>query len=229
MTLLAARQKIALCFHAFLLGAILGLAICSPAQAERADRDKPTNISYDHGVWDDLNQVYLFTGNVILTKGTILLRCDRLTVRQDPEGYDFATASMDAPGALVYFHQKREGFPDQYIEGVGERIEYDERNSDVKIFSHALVKRLDADVAQDEMRGDTIEYNSDSEKYHVEAGASGGRAHAIIAPPRPVTPGATGLPPNTQSTIQFPNAHPESPAPQLELKTTPSLKEKPNE
>ena len=208
--------------------AVIGLALCSGAHAERADRDKPTNISYDHGVWDDLHQVYLFTGNVVLTKGTILLRCDRLTVRQDPEGYDFATANMDSPGGLVYFHQKREGYADQYIEGVGQRIEYDEKNSDVKIFNHALVKRLEADVPQDEMRGDTIEYNSDTEKYQVEAGDSGGRAHAIIAPPRPILPNAA----NPAGTTSLPPAPTKSQGlgvPELDLKTSPSLKEKPHE
>ena len=206
----------------------ISLALSSGAHAERADRDKPTNISYDHGVWDDLHQVYVFTGNVVLTKGTILLRCDRLTVRQDPEGYDFATAQMDGPNGLVYFHQKREGYADQYIEGVGQRIEYDEKNSDIKIFNHALVKRLEDEVPQDEMRGDTIEYNSDTEKYQVEAGDSGGRAHAIIAPPRPVAQDGAH-PAGTKSTTPSPTKPRGLGAPELDLKASPSLKEKPNE
>jgi lipopolysaccharide export system protein LptA len=175
-------------FHRAAVAIAAIAALASPAAyAEKADHDKPTNIVYDRANWDDLKQVYVFTGNVILTKGTIVVRSDKLVVRIDPEGYDFGTATMDSPGRQVYFHQKREGYADQYIEGVGDRIEYDEKADEVKIFTKAVVKRLDSCGPQDEMRGDTIDYNSLTEIYHVESGKTGLPAHAIIAPAKPVT------------------------------------------
>jgi lipopolysaccharide export system protein LptA len=190
--------------------------LAGSANAEKADHDKPTNIVYDHANWDDLKQIYIFTGNVILTKGTILVRCDNLNVRQDPEGYDFAIATMDSTARQVFFRQKREGYADQYIEGVGDRIEYDEKKDEVTIFTRAVVKRLEAEVPQDEMRGDTIEYNSLTEKYHIESGSKGQQGHATFAPAKPApgaTPGAPGATPGTPgATPGTPGAQGTAPA-----------------
>jgi lipopolysaccharide export system protein LptA len=174
----------------------LGLSLSGSVLAEKADHDKPTNIVYDHAQWDDLKQIYIFTGNVILTKGTIIVRCDNLRVHQDPEGYDFAVATMDSPARQVFFRQRREGYPNQYIEGVGDKIEYDEKADNVTIFQRAIVKRLDSEVLQDDMHGDTITYNSLTEQYHIEGGGKGLQGHVSIAPakgnpaPAPATPGA---------------------------------------
>ena len=58
-------------------------------RAEKADRNKPMNVESDALRYDDLKQVSIFTGNVILTKGSILIRGSQIEVRQDPEGYQF--------------------------------------------------------------------------------------------------------------------------------------------
>ena len=58
--------------HACLAGL---LAFVTPlAQAERVDRDKPTVIDSDKLNHDDQRQITVFTGNVVLTKGTLTLR-----------------------------------------------------------------------------------------------------------------------------------------------------------
>ena len=57
------------------------------AHAERADRDKPMNIEADALRHDELKQTSVFTGNVVMTKGSIVLRGAQLDVRQDGEGY----------------------------------------------------------------------------------------------------------------------------------------------
>ena len=58
-----------------------------PAQAEKADRNKPMNIEADALRHDELKQTSVFTGRVVVTKGTIVLRGTRLDVRQDPDGF----------------------------------------------------------------------------------------------------------------------------------------------
>lgn len=187
------------------LGLLLWASLLPAAWAEKADHDKPTNILYDSSDFDDLHQIYVFRGHVVLTKGTILIRCDKLVVTRDPENYEYGTATMDEPGRLVYFHQKREGFADQYIEGVGERIEYDEKADLAKIFVKAVVRRLDGGELQDEIRGEMIQYNSLTEKYVVQSGGNGNRAHAEFAPaksnaPPPAAgtaPGSTSVPGST--------------------------------
>ena len=96
--------------------------------AERADRNKPMHLEADRGSIDDAKQISTFTGNVQLTQGTILIRCDKLIVAQDKEGFAHGTAT----GQLSSFRQKREGY-DEYVEGYGERIEYDSKSEVVDL------------------------------------------------------------------------------------------------
>jgi lipopolysaccharide export system protein LptA len=149
---------------ATLLVASIGILGGNPkAFAERADKEKPAVITADKNDIDELNNVQLYTGDVELTKGTIILRADQLTTKQDPEGYNFGVAVSTQPNKLAYFKQKREGV-DEYIEGRAERIEYDEKSDTVKLFNRAIVKRLAAGRDADEIRGDRIDYNTRTER-----------------------------------------------------------------
>ena len=162
-------------------------AFAMPALAERADKDKPANIEANKVAGDDLNQTQVYSGDVVLTKGTIILRADQLTTRQDPEGYNFGVAIATQAGKLAYFKQKREGV-DEYIEGQAERIEYDEKSDTIRLFNRAIVKRLAAGREADEIRGDRIDYNSRTEIYNAQSNASAssggkdGRVRVVIQP-----------------------------------------------
>lgn len=70
-----------------LLVALPLVGIAPLAHAERADKDKPLNIEADNMTYDDLKQVNIFTGHVVATKGTIVIKADRVEVTQDPQGY----------------------------------------------------------------------------------------------------------------------------------------------
>ena len=93
--------KMSRCF-ALLLMTLFGLA--QPAQAEKADRSKPLHAESDAMRHDELKQRTLFTGNVVMTKGTILLRAERVEVTQTPDGFQQASAQ-----ALVMVANEREG------------------------------------------------------------------------------------------------------------------------
>ena len=92
--------------------------------------------------YDDLKQSSVFTGNVVITKGTTVIRGGQVDVSQDPEGYQQALV-IAAPGKLAYYRKKRDGV-DEYIEGEGDRIEYDGRADIVKFIKHAVVRRFRA-------------------------------------------------------------------------------------
>jgi lipopolysaccharide export system protein LptA len=98
------------------------LTLAAGARAEKADREKPINLEADRVSVDDAKQIATFEGNVVLTQGTMVIRGDRMVVRQDNEGFKSGTTW----GNLAYFRQKRDGF-DEFIEGWAERIEYDGR------------------------------------------------------------------------------------------------------
>jgi lipopolysaccharide export system protein LptA len=92
-------------------------ALTSQAWAEKADRNKPMNVEADVLRYDDLQQTTVFSGKVVLTKGSITIRGARLEVRQDAEGYQYGTVTGSAADP-AFFRQKREGV-DEFIEGRG--------------------------------------------------------------------------------------------------------------
>ncbi|RDT04902.1 lipopolysaccharide transport periplasmic protein LptA, partial [Burkholderia contaminans] len=110
------------------------------AHAEKADQSKPINVEADNLTYDDLKQVTVATGNVVITKGTIIIKGDRVEVRQDPEGYQYAT-SFGSGKKHATFRQKREGL-DEYIDGDAERIDYDGKQDLTTLTTAATGRRL---------------------------------------------------------------------------------------
>jgi lipopolysaccharide export system protein LptA len=180
----------------------LGVAgFVSAAQAEKADRTKPMNIEADAMRYDDLKQTSVFTGNVVVTKGTIIIRGTRIDVRQDPEGYQYGVVTA-APGKLAYFKQKRDAGPDEWIEGESEVIEYDSRADNVKFIRRAVMRRLVGATPNDESSGPLIVYDQSNDTFTVNgsplppnAGVAtqpGGRVKAILTPKAAASAPAAG-------------------------------------
>ena len=94
--------------------------------AERADRDKPLQLEANRISIDDAQKVQVLEGDVVLIKGTMVLRADRVVVTEDQFGFQKGTAYGGKDG-LARIRQKREGV-DEYIEGEAERIEYNTNN-----------------------------------------------------------------------------------------------------
>ncbi len=136
----------------------LAAALVGAAHAERADRDKPVNIEADRMLADDARQTVEFEGRVVMTQGTFTLRADRITVRQDKDGFQFGVAV----GSPATFREKRDG-ADEWIEGQAMRIEYDGRAQRVELFDRARVAR-----DKDEVRGNYISYDQRAEVYRVQ-------------------------------------------------------------
>ena len=83
-------------------------------QAEQADRQKPMNVEADSLRFDDAKQTSQFTGNVVVTQGTLTMRADRMDVRQDAAGEQFGVAH-GTKSKRAFFRQKRDGV-DEYID-----------------------------------------------------------------------------------------------------------------
>ncbi|HTO51583.1 MAG TPA: lipopolysaccharide transport periplasmic protein LptA, partial [Burkholderiales bacterium] len=139
--------------RAALVVIVLAALAAAPVRAERADRDKPLNVEADRMLADDGKQTVVFEGRVVLTQGTFVLRADKLTVRQDKEGFQ----SGVAVGSPATFRQKRDGV-DEWIDGEALRIEYDGKVERVELFDKARVSR-----DKDEVRGNYISYDTRSE------------------------------------------------------------------
>jgi lipopolysaccharide export system protein LptA len=159
-------------------------AAAAPAWAERADRAQPMNVEADALRYDDLRQTSVFTGRVVLTKGTIVIRGARVDVRQDAEGYQYGVVTAE-PGKRAFFRQKREAV-DEYIEGEGEVIEYDGKADRVKFIRRAEMRRYRGATLADEMAGSLITYENLTDVFTVDGGPTsptpGGRIRAVLAP-----------------------------------------------
>lgn len=159
----------------------LGLALFFPAHAERADRDKPMLLEANKVTIDDAKKLQILEGDVILSKGTLVLRAEKIIISEDSYGFQRGTAFSSKNG-LARFRQKREG-KDEYVEGQAERIEYNSRTEVAELFHRAWAKSGD-----DEIRGDYIWYDAVSEKYMASAGERRSanepqpRVRAIIQP-----------------------------------------------
>ena len=162
-----------------LLAALLTMATFN-SQAERADKDKPIDLEADNVIVNDAKKTSTYTGNVILTQGTLMRRGDKLVVVEDIHGFQHSTSY----GNPTTFRQRMEG-KNEYMEGSAQRIEYDGRMDKVKLYTKAWVKR-----GEDIVHGDYIMYDATAEYAEVIGGGSQaatpatptGRVRAIIQP-----------------------------------------------
>ncbi|WP_066259707.1 lipopolysaccharide transport periplasmic protein LptA [Hydrogenophaga flava] len=167
--------------------AVIGLMLPLLAQAEKADKDKPMNVEADALRYEEARQTSVFTGNVLITKGTILMRGAKLDVRQDPQGNQYGLL-LGTPEKAGFFRQKREGL-EEWIEGEGDRIEYDSKAQTVLFTGRAVLRRYRGTLLNDVSEGTEILYNSLTEVFTVKGGDTSktaanpaGRVRAMLTP-----------------------------------------------
>ena len=64
---------------------LLGASLSGHVMAEAADRDKPIELEADSVIVNDAKKTSTYSGNVILTQGTLVIRADKLVVREDKD------------------------------------------------------------------------------------------------------------------------------------------------
>jgi lipopolysaccharide export system protein LptA len=161
------------------------------AFAEKADRDKPMNVEADTLKHDDQQQLTIFTGKVVMNKGTLVLKAARMEVKQDNQGNQIAKLWAD-PGERIFFRQKREGL-DEYTEGEAESAIYNSQADTLTLTQRAELRLLRGSLVADRIQGQQILVNNNTEVFTVDgkpsaAGSSSGpqRVKATITP-RPKT------------------------------------------
>lgn len=166
---------------AALPAAILLLAAI-PAHAEKADKGQPMHIESNRMSSDDTKRMSIFEGSVVVTKGTIVVRADRIVVYQDAEGFQISTAT----GKPVRFRQKgdpKDGKEGVWTDGEALEIKIDDRKESIELFQRARVTR-----DQDVVNGDYIFLDQRTDFFSVSAAkdaaptAPEGRVKAVIQP-----------------------------------------------
>jgi lipopolysaccharide export system protein LptA len=178
-------------FHAAMRNALIPLLAAAAllgaggALAERADRNKPLAVEADSPSKLDLQkQIVTFNGNVVVTKGTLQIRADRIEVRET--GNSHAAVATGTAAQPATFRQKRDGV-DEWIEGRADRLEYDGRSDTVRFVGNAQIRRMRGGSVADEVSGGLITYDNAAEVFSVTggsaaAGTPGGRVRAVLVP-----------------------------------------------
>jgi lipopolysaccharide export system protein LptA len=175
-------RQVLRCAPAASLAAMLLLSPAFPALAEKADKEKPTNIESNRMSSDETKRMSMFEGNVVLTKGTVVVRADRIVVHQDADGFQLATAT----GKPVRFRQKgdpKDGKEGVWTDGEALEIRIDDRNERIEMFQRARVTR-----DQDVVNGEYIFLDQRTDFFSVSAAKDAaptspeGRVKAVIQP-----------------------------------------------
>lgn len=197
------RRWVGLC----LLCAVFGAHAQAPTPSAPVvlDRDQPMNAESDELRYDDVRKTNVFTGNVVITKGSIVIRGHRVEVRQDEAGNQFGTIES-GPKHTAFFRQQRQGL-NEWIEGEAVRIDYDSAAGTVVLNGQAVMRRLKGNQVNDESQGDVITYNSNTDEFKVKGTAAKDRAPPgrvrLLLTPEPkhgsgVVSGPATLKPSTQ-------------------------------
>lgn len=170
--------------HATLAMAVL-MGAAAMARAEKADQFKPLNIASDQGGRVDMaRQRTEFSGNVVLSKGSLLLKAERIDVRETGDGY-FQAYANGQTGKQVSFRQARD-VPGEAVEGFADQVEYDTRSDTVRFIGNAVVHRTVGNSVADEVSGAVIVYDNRSEVFTLDGGKTSphptGRVRVVIMP-----------------------------------------------
>jgi len=168
-----------------LLAGLCSAVFVGTAQAEKADRQKKLVIAANQGGTIDLvKQSTEFIGDVVLTKGTMLLRAEKVDVRETSDGYFHAYASGQT-GKQVSFRQARD-VPGEAIEGSADQVEYDTRADTVRFVGNAVVRRTQGTQVATEVTGAVIVFDNRSEVFTVDGGPASpqptGRVRMVLMP-----------------------------------------------
>jgi lipopolysaccharide export system protein LptA len=169
----------------------LGLAITSSAHAEKADQDQPIILEAKKVSVNDVRQVYDLNGQVLLIKGSIIVTGENGHIAVDPQGYEFVDV-IGTPQAVASFRQRREGIPNEFMQGSGTQVAYDAKTEFLTITGDASLKRLLNMQMLDQLKGWKIEYDDVKQYYRVVPPKNANPddlplARAILSPRRKAT------------------------------------------
>ena len=136
------------------------------AFANKSDQDKPLIVNADQVDVDDVKQSYQLSGDVLLIKGSMIAKGDKGTILVDPQGYQNIglKGRLEAPASM---RQRREGLADEFMQGVGRDVSYDDKKELIVLTGQATIKRLLNMQMLDQLQGWQIEYEDIKESYKV--------------------------------------------------------------
>ncbi len=179
-----------------------GLAAAGAAWALKSDKSQPINVHADHGDFqsdpkDNSNGTGVYTGNVVITQGSIKLTAKRAVLHVLNNELDTA----DVTGDPATFEQQ----PDNgaMVHGTAKEITYDASKNELMLITDAQLSQAVDQLltskqpgaapkttpAERLMSADRIRYETDTQRVVAKAGSDEQRVH-ISFPPKVLAPSA---------------------------------------
>lgn len=158
----------------------LATALAAPAWALSTDNEQPIEVHADQFNGDEVKQTAVYTGNVIVDRGSIHLTGARLELAITPKGYRRATIT----GSPSRFKQQRDPKTpgiDEWVHARADRIVYDEETDKIILSGKAQLSRTENGTQKDMTSGERIIYDMRNARSEVNSG-EGKRVTTIIAP-----------------------------------------------
>ncbi len=165
------------------------LACSLPALAVTGDSDKPVNVTSENQSMDMQGNVATFTGNVIITQGTIKITADKVVVTRP--GGDSKKTLVDAYGNPATFYQMQDnGKP---VKGHAAKLHYDLAKDMVELTGNAYIQQLNSNI-----QGDRITYLVKQQKMQAYSQGQQKRVTTTLVPSELQNPKTTKSPKQSQ-------------------------------
>lgn len=158
--------------------------LLSSSEGDDPQAEPATQILSNSLVYDDAKKTSVFVGDVIMTRGLLTLRADKLDMREDSEGFQYGIATMDDDGRVHIRQERPENF--EVLEGLGERAEYDGKLETFDLIGKARLTRFICGKPLDTISGQQVRYYQKTETYQAVGGANSdntdGRVRSVAQP-----------------------------------------------
>jgi lipopolysaccharide export system protein LptA len=142
---------------------LLSLLISNNACAKNGDETKPVQIDANQATLDQKAMVTVFTGNVVITRGTLVIHANQGVASQNPQG----ERTINLYGTPVYFSQMMDD--NEKVEGQANQFEYNTKTNLAVLTGRARIRKVNNMVI-----GDKITYNTKTQIYSVSANNANG-------------------------------------------------------
>ncbi|MFJ4372981.1 lipopolysaccharide transport periplasmic protein LptA [Pseudomonas japonica] len=137
------------------------------AWALPTDRDQPVRIQADKAQMDDKNKIATYTGDVIITQGSMMIKGNVVTITLNQAGDIDTATSVGSPGKSAYFEQQQDAAKPDKMQGYAKQIQYQAGRDLIVLTDQAKVIN-----AGNTTEGEKIVYNS---KTQVATAGRGGK------------------------------------------------------
>ncbi len=149
------------------------LALSLPALAVTGDSDQPVQVNSINQSLDMQGNVATFTGNVVITQGTIKIQADKVVVTRP--GGDSKKTIVDAYGKPATFYQMQDnGKP---VNGSASKLHYNLAADSVELTGNAHVRQLGSNI-----NGDRITYLVKQQKIQAYSHGTSQRVTTVLVP-----------------------------------------------